>query len=340
MLKLVRDDAAPAGASSGASRFIRIGPAGTAFGGDADLVAALERWLPGVELGEGRPRSLRFELALREPPAEPPGVPAFVHGQLGVWRAADRLTIRLGDRAGGVIDLSQGRGEVWATPGDRASPWLAVYGCLRPLWFLALGRAGLYQVHAACVEIEGSAILVAGDSGAGKSTLAARFVLLGARLVADDTTFLQAGDRLFVHGLGDAPRLAPEARRVMGYGLGRSSTGGGDVGRDDPDGKAPLWAPAGPSPSSEPRLIVFPLPGRAGRAEAQPLGPADAMVRLLRSGLITLDPASDGARLRALARLGEACPAYLLPRGGREVTLGVLRGLMAKARGHPQRRSG
>lgn len=53
------------------------------------------------------------------------------------------------------------------------------------------------QIHASCVELGGTGVLLLGDSGSGKSDLALRLIDAGGRLVADDRTDLNRnGDRL------------------------------------------------------------------------------------------------------------------------------------------------
>lgn len=64
-------------------------------------------------------------------------------------------------------------------------------------------------LHASCVAHCGRGLLILGASGAGKSSLAIRMIALGARLVSDDRTALQAsGGQLIarcpapaIHGL-------------------------------------------------------------------------------------------------------------------------------------------
>ena len=48
------------------------------------------------------------------------------------------------------------------------------------------------MVHASCVAVGGRAVLITGPSGAGKSALALQLIALGADLVSDDQTALQA----------------------------------------------------------------------------------------------------------------------------------------------------
>ncbi len=68
------------------------------------------------------------------------------------------------------------------------------------------------SLHAAAVEIDGTAVLFAGPSEAGKSTLALRLAARGCRHLADDRVLLLAGDAPYrVAGLG----LAAKARMPL-----------------------------------------------------------------------------------------------------------------------------
>ena len=71
------------------------------------------------------------------------------------------------------------------------------------------------QVHASCVEVAGTGILLRGASGSGKSDLALRLIETGARLVADDRIDLTTLD-----GRLAASAPAPLAGRIEVRGLG------------------------------------------------------------------------------------------------------------------------
>lgn len=74
------------------------------------------------------------------------------------------------------------------------------------------------QIHATCVEIAGTGVLLRGESGSGKSDLALRLIDEGARLVADDRTDLvRDGDRV----LASAPREIAGLLEVRGLGVVR-----------------------------------------------------------------------------------------------------------------------
>lgn len=63
---------------------------------------------------------------------------------------------------------------------------------LRMAMFGALARQGFAVLHAAAFEVGGRGVLVLGDSGTGKSTLAALALLLGGRIVSDDSVLVGA----------------------------------------------------------------------------------------------------------------------------------------------------
>jgi serine kinase of HPr protein (carbohydrate metabolism regulator) len=74
------------------------------------------------------------------------------------------------------------------------------------------------QVHATCVDIEGTGVLIRGPSGSGKSDLALRLIDGGARLVADDRAVLTLdGDRVMV----TAPPEIAGLFEVRGQGVRR-----------------------------------------------------------------------------------------------------------------------
>lgn len=71
-------------------------------------------------------------------------------------------------------------------------------------------------IHATCVAIGGSGVLLRGPSGSGKSDLALRLIDGGADLVSDDYTVLEVrGDRL----LATAPKSIKGMLEVRGVGI-------------------------------------------------------------------------------------------------------------------------
>ncbi len=82
---------------------------------------------------------------------------------------------------------------------------------------LILHQRGLFPLHANAVELDGSAIAVAGASGAGKSTLAAWFARNGSRIVGDDVIALKAvADEVLAYPGPPRVRLWREAMERFG----------------------------------------------------------------------------------------------------------------------------
>lgn len=71
------------------------------------------------------------------------------------------------------------------------------------------------RIHASCVSIDGSAVLLSGRSGSGKSDLALRLIDRGAALISDDYTLMaRQGGHLFA----SAPD--PIRGKIELYGVG------------------------------------------------------------------------------------------------------------------------
>lgn len=71
-------------------------------------------------------------------------------------------------------------------------------------------------LHATCVAIDGTGVLLRGPSGSGKSDLALRLIDGGATLVADDQTMLMTQGRLI---LAAAPAGIAGKLEVRGLGI-------------------------------------------------------------------------------------------------------------------------
>ena len=68
-------------------------------------------------------------------------------------------------------------------------------------------------IHASCVALDGTGLMLRGPSGAGKSDLALRLIDDGARLVADDQVCLErSGEQLIA---SPPPRIATPAMRIL-----------------------------------------------------------------------------------------------------------------------------
>jgi serine kinase of HPr protein (carbohydrate metabolism regulator) len=72
------------------------------------------------------------------------------------------------------------------------------------------------QIHASCIELAGTGVLLRGASGSGKSDFALRLIDAGARLVADDRTdLIVEGGRL----VASAPTPIAGKLEVRGVGI-------------------------------------------------------------------------------------------------------------------------
>jgi len=75
---------------------------------------------------------------------------------------------------------------------------------------------GVAPLHCACLDRNGSGLLVAGNSGAGKSTLTAALARRGFAVVSDDWTYVShAPGGLVAHGLFAPIKLLPDAIRYF-----------------------------------------------------------------------------------------------------------------------------
>ena len=74
------------------------------------------------------------------------------------------------------------------------------------------------MLHASCVELAGTGVVLLGPSGSGKSDLALRLIDGGARLVADDRVVVErSGDRLIAR----PPEAIAGLIEVRGLGIMR-----------------------------------------------------------------------------------------------------------------------
>jgi HPr kinase/phosphorylase len=75
---------------------------------------------------------------------------------------------------------------------------------------------GSLMMHATCVDINGSGVLIVGRSGSGKSSLAINLLALGSKLVADDRCeLIKKNNRFSV----SKPASLPNSIEIRGVGL-------------------------------------------------------------------------------------------------------------------------
>ena len=88
---------------------------------------------------------------------------------------------------------------------------------LLPMTIGLLGTTvGVAPLHCACLDRDGSGLLVAGNSGAGKSTLTAALAKRGFAVVSDDWTYIRCqADKLLAHGMFAPVKLLPDTIRYF-----------------------------------------------------------------------------------------------------------------------------
>ena len=172
-------------------------------------------------------------------------------------------------------------------------------------------RPDLLWIHAAAVEKNGSALLIAGPSGQGKSTLATRLCDIGWRFLSDDT----APVRMEI----DEVLPFPQSARRRKY-PGREFVAGelGKLEKEEvPIPETSVWLESAPI-----RGIVFPL-FKHGAAPVLTLrSPGDAALDLLRNCTNFPDHRETG--VERVASLARAVPMYHLTYGDGRAAARVL----------------
>lgn len=223
----------------------------------------------------------------------------------------DRVWIGLGPDRRAVCEPARGRARLWARHGSGEDLWLLSH----PLFTLPLvemlKRRRLWALHAAGLQWNGKALVLAGASGAGKSTLAIALARAGWAFLGDDTLFLAGGEEnLRLLAFPDEVDLTDETAsffpdlqtppRREGWRKRRL--------RAEEACAVPL---AG---EMTPGLLVFPR--ISGRTESAlfPLDPGEALIELAGNVLLT-EPVSSQAHLDALAALAAASSCWRLETG-------------------------
>jgi hypothetical protein len=106
-------------------------------------------------------------------------------------RGSRNLLVRVADAANfSVSNLELGLGLGWLTPAVIANAGYLRYYFLEGMCWDLLEPLYLTSIHAACVQLEDSGVLLCGDSGAGKSSLAFACARDGWKILSDDSTCL------------------------------------------------------------------------------------------------------------------------------------------------------
>ena len=132
--------------------------------------------------------------------------------QVPVYRFVRPLFTSIVDGGNYVIsDLERARSYTTMTRGLLESPLYVEYFFM----MVPLTTLPVKTVHAACVALDGSGVMLCGDSGAGKSTLSYACARVGWEYVSDDGTYLLDCERRIVAGNSHQVRLRPSAAELF-----------------------------------------------------------------------------------------------------------------------------
>jgi hypothetical protein len=170
--------------------------------------AAEEVWGCCEELFGGAPLELRFAIDGDSTAERPPaGILRGNENLLAIVHSADNFA---------MADLSRGSSFSWLTPAMVSEHGYFRYHFLEALTYVMLGALYLTPIHAACVALNGSGVLLCGDSGAGKTSLAYTCARRGWTYVADDAShLLRPGAELRILGRPHEIRFRSTAAQLF-----------------------------------------------------------------------------------------------------------------------------
>lgn len=115
-----------------------------------------------------------------------------------------------------TCDLAHGFSFAWITPGVVKNQHYLRYHFLEGIVMSLLACSYTVPLHAACVELNGSGVMLCGDSGAGKTSLAFACARAGWTYISDDACYLvrDQSDR-FVIGNSHQMRFRPSAMELF-----------------------------------------------------------------------------------------------------------------------------
>jgi hypothetical protein len=212
------------------------------------------------------------------------------------------------------------RVEVWLGRTEHARHPVAIVNALSYAVQGALRKAGLFDLHAACVvePASGAGLLIIGPSGSGKSSLTVRLAAAGWGYLTDDMLALrEESSSIRVWAFRRAFSVSEQSLA----GAGQSSLIGllGPPVHSDPTKRSLDPADCFPGQfveSCTPRAVCFSVVtgGRVSRLES--LSPAETMRRLVRhSPWASYDTSTAREHLGALGRLASQCRGFALAAG-------------------------
>ncbi len=172
------------------------------------LRTAENSWRGFHKLFDTQPIQLRIAIAERRSSACPPAPLCKVQRNL-LSNIADSENFA-------VCDIAQGFSFLSLTKAAVAHDTYLRYYFLEAAVLCHLATRHTTPIHSACVELNGSGVLICGDSGAGKSTLSYACAQAGWTYITDDASFLINGreDRLVVGNCNQA-RFRPSSAKFF-----------------------------------------------------------------------------------------------------------------------------
>lgn len=281
--------------------------------------AAAAIWSRYPKLFDASP--VRFRIAVAQGNAEIRPRPSMPRGQEHL------VSIVHGSENFAVADLAQGFGFACLTRDVAGDHAYAAYHFLEPIAYLLLVARRLTILHAACVALDGRAVLLAGHSGSGKTCLSYACARRGWTFLSGDACqFVRGGSDGMVIGRPfsirfreGAQELFPELSR---YPAGHRLNGKVDIDPpiDDLNIAIALQAPAA-------NIVFLDRSTTAVRAAARPVTAAEAFSRLEDVFFFGDDRLRAEQRI-ALTRFIEPCPAFELTYSDLDEAELVLRDLM------------
>jgi hypothetical protein len=199
-----------------------------------------------------------------------------------------------------------------------------LYGVI-PALMEFLGQTGQHIIHAAGLEIPSSdsrGILLSAPSGYGKTTTALALTRGGMRLLADDAVIARASaDGMSMWGL---PRSCKVHRKTVELLPWLTELPMSDPGGEELLLRLSAVTETDPHRTVAPRAIFFLSERNPFRHQIVSLSKLDALTRLARENVRTMDPDTGGTGARAFRTLGELvrrCDTWLLSVGPRLETL-------------------
>jgi hypothetical protein len=148
-----------------------------------DAISAADTlWGPFEQLSDVPPVRLRIDVSQFDALLAPIPVMPCHFGHL--------LAIVQGPENFGVADMAAGYGVICVSRDVAQNPSWFIYHFLEPIACVLLGARHFTMLHAACVALDGKAVLLSGPSGAGKTCLSYACATRGWHFITGDAAHL------------------------------------------------------------------------------------------------------------------------------------------------------